>query len=304
MTTLRAATVRVALRIGVKHVIGARLPLAWRRAYLEAVARSLPLPEGVIAGRSPLGGIPSARLRPTAGASPLHVLHFHGGGFVAGSPRLSLSFAGHLARTCGCVVDLPDYRKAPEHPYPAALQDAWTAYRHLITSGTDPRNLVVAGDSAGAALALGVALRARDEGFPAPVALVLLSPWIRLDVLETGDELEKADPVLSAGAVERITRLYAPPDRQQEASPAKAPLTGLPPLVVHCGEREILRPQAEELVARARAAAVPITYWVLPGMWHTLHLMAAVLPEARHAVDVLADELAKAVARRRREYGR
>ncbi|WP_168212210.1 alpha/beta hydrolase [Actinomadura rubteroloni] len=285
------------VRIGFKHVIGAPIPLAWRRAYLEALARQLPLPDGVTTERLPIGGIPSVRLRPSTGVSPLHVLHFHGGGFVAGSPRLSLSFAGHLAEACGCTVDLPDYRRAPEHPYPAAPQDAWRAYQSLIESGVDSRNLIVAGESAGAALALSAALKARDEGAPPPAAVVMLSPWIELDTLSVGRRLKAADPALTEGAAKRTARLYAPPYCLKEASPALSSLAGLPCLIVHCGEYEILRPQAEAFVTRAKSAGVPVVYRVLPKMWHAVHVLAAVVPEGRHAVEQLADELVDVTTR-------
>ncbi|MGK5551230.1 alpha/beta hydrolase [Actinomadura kijaniata] len=303
MLTLQALGIHALMRVGVKHVLGAPIPLAWRRAYIEAVARQLPLPDGVTTQHLPLGDVASVRLRPSVESSLLHVLHLHGGGFVAGSPRLSLSFAGHLARACGCTVDLPDYRKAPEHPYPAAVQDAWTAYQALITSGVEPRRLIVAGESAGAALALSVALRARDERSSSPVAVVLLSPWIDLDAVNVGGRLRAADPVLSVRAAKRVARLYAPPDHFRRASPARSSLTGLPHLIVHCGQYEILRPQAEAFVTRARAAAVPVTYRVQPKMWHDVHAMAAIVPEAHHAVDELAATLLETVRRPERDSG-
>ncbi|MFC4913820.1 alpha/beta hydrolase [Actinomadura gamaensis] len=296
MAKLPSPVVRAMARGGLKHVAGAPVPLSWRRAYLEGIARRLPLPADVTVRRTSLDGIPSIRVQPRSGTSALHVLHFHGGGFVAGSPRFSLSFAGHLALACGCTVELPDYRKAPEHPYPAAPKDAWTAYRALTESDIRPGRLVLAGDSAGAALALSVALKVRDRELPPPPAVVLLSPWIDLDAPRPDDRLRAADPVLSARATRRIARLYASPEQRHGASPARASLVGLPHLIVRCGERETLRPQVQEFVSRARAAAVPVTYQVLPKAWHDIHIFAAVATEAHRAVEELAATLIETTA--------
>jgi cation diffusion facilitator CzcD-associated flavoprotein CzcO/acetyl esterase/lipase len=220
------------------------------------------------------------------------VLYLHGGGFVTGSPRTFRGLAAALSWATGAVVHLVDYRLAPEHPYPAALDDTLAAYRALLATGIPADRVVLAGDSAGGNLALSAALRLRDQGEPLPAGLVLISPW--LDLALTGrsvTEQARADPELRASWLRACARAYlggdlaAAPDTSPDTSPLGADPTGLPPLHVVAGTDEVLVSDADRLAERAAAAGVPVTYQRWPGMWHDFPVFTGLLAAADEAVE-------------------
>jgi acetyl esterase/lipase len=214
------------------------------------------------------------------------VLFLHGGAYLGGSPATHRGLATAFARTGRAAVLLPDYRLAPEHRYPAAIEDALATYRWLLTAGgQDPAKLVVAGDSAGGGLALALAVAARDEGLPQPAGLALLSPWADLtasgaSVAEVGD----ADPWLDHTTLEPAGRMYAGDDVAHPwASPVFADFTGLAPMLVHVGSDEVLLDDASRVVARARAAGVDASLGVFEGLFHVFQAFSY-LPEARQSL--------------------
>jgi acetyl esterase/lipase len=240
-----------------------------------------PLPEGWSAKALDLG--PGARATRT-------ILYLHGGGFCLGSIRSHSGLVANFAKAADAEGVLLDYRLAPEHPYPAALDDSWEAYRRLLADGRDPNGVVLAGDSAGAALALGVALRAKGEGVAMPLALVLLCPWS--DLTQSGESMvtrEETDPTISKSGLDAFARLYlagADP-RDPAASPYHADLSGLPVMLVQVGGDEVLLSDAENLVAKARAAGVDATVEIWPGLFHVWHRFYAQAEEASDALSEL-----------------
>lgn len=223
---------------------------------------------------------------PASGGEPAAatLLYLHGGGFLVGAPRLFRYVARQFAAR-GFDVFAPAYRLAPEHVFPAALDDAFHAYRALVAAKPGP--IVIAGDSAGGGLAVSVMLRAREEGLPLPDAAALFSPWT--DLAATGASArENAERdalftrrTLLLGARAVLGRTSA---RNPLASPLYADLSGLPPLIVHAGADEALRDDATRLVDRARAAGVETEIELWPAVPHGWQLMSF-LPEARESRD-------------------
>lgn len=230
------------------------------------------------------------------GETAATLLYLHGGGFLLGSPRLFRYVSKSFARA-GFNVFAPAYRLAPEHQFPAALDDAMRAYRALLAS--KPGHVVLAGDSAGGGLAVSLMLRARDEGLPLPVAAALFSPWT--DLAATGAsarENEEKDPLFTRRLILTGARavLGRTSGRNPLASPVYADLSGLPPLRVHVGADEVLRDDSTRLVEKARAAGVRAEIEVWPDVPHGWELMPFV-PEAREsrekAIAFLKRELAE-----------
>lgn len=212
------------------------------------------------------------------------VLHLHGGAYILGSPRTHRGLAAALARTARARVLLPDYRLAPEHPFPAALDDAVATYRWLVHQrGVDPARVAVCGDSAGGGLALALLVRLRELGEPLPACYVGLSPWT--DLAGTGASMQDnaaRDPWLRAELTPLAAVAYAG-DRSLDdplVSPLYADLTGLPPMLVHAGDHEILLDDARRTVERAREAGVVADLGVFDGLWHVFQAFPGI-PESR-----------------------
>ncbi|MFF3888940.1 alpha/beta hydrolase [Streptomyces sp. NPDC001914] len=253
-----------------------------------AAALTRPAPKDVATRRTVLGGRPALELEPAGASGRGRLLYLHGGGYVVGSPDTHAGLVGELARRAGLRATSVDYRLAPEHPFPAALDDGLAAYRELLASGTDPRDLVMAGDSAGGGLSLATLLAAREAGLPLPAAVVFFSPWV--DLTLAGDSIrskEGADPIFTAAAVRACADLYVGSgDRAQPlASPLFADLTGLPPLLVQVGANEVLLDDAVRLAGRAGADGVEVTLEVGPGLPHVFQHHYGRLDEADAALD-------------------
>jgi acetyl esterase/lipase len=214
------------------------------------------------------------------------VLHLHGGAYTGGGPGSHRGLAAELSAGARGAVLVLDYRLAPAWPFPAALDDAVAAYRWLTgpARGIDPSSLVVTGDSAGGGLAVALLVALRDAGDALPAGAALLSPWT--DLALTGDSHRSEDgrdPMCATGTLAQSVEAYVPPGvatTDPRVSPLYADLSGLPPLLVHVGEVEVLRDDAVGLAERARAAGTEVELLVAPGMVHVWHLFAGVVPEA------------------------
>lgn len=214
------------------------------------------------------------------------LIYLHGGWWVMGSPRTHRALVAALAEGAGVTALSLGYRLAPEHPYPAAVDDCVTAYHWLLAQGFEPGRIVVAGDSAGGNLALALLLRLRDEGAPLPAGAVLLSPITDLGLSAASHATRRAlDPYMAGADPGRfITAYVGSQDPQQPyLSPHTADLHGLPPLLVHVGDHEVLLDDAVCLGERARAAGVEEATVVWPGMSHVFQLQHQFVPEARRA---------------------
>lgn len=282
---------RAFVRSAMKPVLHPRFPVAVQRRLLGAIALTLLPPAEVRVEPVTLGGRPAERLVPPAADPARVVLFLHGGGYALGTPRTHRALTGHLAADAGAAVVSLDYRLAPEHPHPAALEDAVAAYRELAATGA---RVALAGDSAGGGLALALALRLHEDGDPAPSALVLISPWADLDP-DLLDDGVVDDPLLTAAWLRWCLEAYAGGDVANPAvSPARADLAALaalPPTLVQGSEQEILRPHVERLVERLEEAGAPVTFQLLTGVWHDVQLQAGLVAPATAAVARLGDFL-------------
>jgi epsilon-lactone hydrolase len=265
----------------------AGVALAQQRQVLEGMGAESQLPAGTTVERNELAGI-TAEWISAPGASQEHViLYVHGGGYVMGSCTSHRGLAAWISSATGVSVVLPEYRLAPEHPFPAALDDAMAAYRELLARSYAPGRIAIVGDSAGGGLALATLLALRDAQVPLPAAGVVLSPWT--DLTGSGETIEThatIDPWLRAELLLPFAKLYhgAHDPADPRISPLFGDLAGLPPLLVQVGDQEILLSDSTRLVERAQAAGTEAVLEVEPEVWHVFQLFAPVLPEANEAL--------------------
>jgi acetyl esterase/lipase len=280
------------VRVGTRSLLKARgrpdEPVAQKRRRLAIAGRLMaPTPAAAHAFTIDAGGVQAERIIPYAAPYDRYVLYLHGGGFIAGSPVVYRHLAWRIALAVGAQILSPDYRLAPEHPFPAALDDAVAAYEWLLAERVEPYQIGLVGDSAGGGLAFSLLLKLRDAGRPLPGAVVALSPWT--DLALTGASLRgnaKADPMLDVTELPRVARCYldgADP-RHPWASPIYGELGGLPPALIQVGSDEILYDDAARLAARLAQAGGVARLEIWPRMPHVWHLFAPMLPEARRAI--------------------
>jgi len=257
-----------------------------RKAY-EQVLCSHPIPAGVSFCDVDMGGVPGMMVVPDGFEGDQVLLYIHGGGYVGGSPRGYLGLAGHFAKLLGAKVYLPDYRLAPEHPFPVPIDDTLQAYRWLLDQGNNPRSIVFSGDSAGGAMVVSVMVKARNAGLPLPAGGAALSPWANLE--HTGasiDNRDGLDPQASRLGLTLLAKAFlngALPN-DPDASPVFADVRGLPPILVQIGENEVMLSDAMRLATHLGENRVRVSLEVWPGMFHVWHLFAAILPEGMQAV--------------------
>jgi acetyl esterase/lipase len=278
------------MRVGVRQ-IGSRClnpALSWQvqRSRLEQLGKTTRLPRGTDVTVQTIGGVRAEVVSAGAPDSAATVVHFHGGGYCVGSASTVRSWAAHLSAAVGCKVVLPEYRLAPDHRYPAGLDDA-RAVVAALTGETGAGALVLSGDSAGAGLALALSLSIRDDGRELPAGCILLSPWLDLGRDRHADaDLVRRDLMLSPGWLDACARAYADPSSWSDSlvSPLCGSHAGLMPLLVQAGTEEILAPDADLLAASATAAGVDVTYSRWPRMWHDFMLQPGMLAAADSAL--------------------
>ncbi|MFI6151261.1 alpha/beta hydrolase [Kitasatospora sp. NPDC051170] len=259
------------------------------RADFRALMARMIVPDGIRTTHTTLGDRPALHVAPADTPRAGTILYFHGGGFVFGSPETALSLTGHLVARTGFEAHSVDYRLAPEHPFPAAIDDTLSAYRALLDRGEDPSAIAFAGDSAGGGLAVTTCLAARDAGLPLPAAVVAFSPG--LDATRTGESMdtrEAADPIFTRKAVERTGAMYlagADPHQPLLSPAVHADLTGFPPMLIQVGTNEILLDDSTRLAARARSAGVDVILDVTADVPHVYQAFAGLLDEADEALD-------------------
>ena len=257
----------------------------YRAAYNSFFGR-FPVSDGVRISEAIVGGVPGLRLE-VAGVPAVHcILYLHGGGYMSGNPEGVRDLAGRLARAAGAEAFLADYRLAPEHPHPAAVDDAVAAY--LALAAEKGRALCLAGDSAGGGLVVATLLALRDGGHPMPAGAVCFSPWVDLDPeREISASLLARDTVVSLSTLRLASDAYlagADP-RTSSASPIYGDLRGVPPLLVQVGGDELLVDDAYRLAEAARSAGADATLEIVEGMPHVFQYFAAVSPEAAAALE-------------------
>jgi len=266
------------------------LTTAERRAQYERAEKVFPTPPDVKVERVNVPAAPAEWLRPPSAVPGRVVLYLHGGGYVIGSPRSHRHLAAAIASAAGASALLLDYRLAPEHPFPAAVEDATAAYRWLLDQAIAPERIVIAGDSAGGGLTVATLLALREARVPLPAGGVCISPWVDLTCSGASYATKAAaDPIVRRAGVEEMARAYlgATPPRTPLASPLFADLRGLPPLLIHVGSDEVLLDDAVQLAERAKAAGVDATLEIYDRMIHVWHWFLPMLDEAQTAVEAI-----------------
>ncbi|MFQ5563858.1 MAG: alpha/beta hydrolase [Parvularculaceae bacterium] len=295
MASLRARLYNQFLRLTAKPKPIFTMDHRILRAQAEARMPRKP-PAGVSIHKVEDGGVRGEWHRPTGVRAQLTVLYLHGGGYVFCSPRTHRSLTCAMAREFPAELFSLDYRLAPEHPFPAAVEDARAAYEWLLDGGVDPARLAVAGDSAGGGLALALLVALRDEGRSLPSCAVLYSPWT--DLAMTGASLEEndaSDVLFRADGICEAPAKYlngADP-KTPLISPLYADLSGLPPLLAFASASEVLRDDSTRLVERAKSAGVDAKLVLRDGLAHVWPVFQGWFPEAREALGETASFVRK-----------
>jgi acetyl esterase/lipase len=299
---LTAAIVRAGLRTMVKPALSPKVPIVWQRRWLAQLARLTRASRESTLEAGAAGGVKGEWLRPRRSGdipasitAPAAILYLHGGGYCVGSPRTHRALTSRLARAAGIPVFVADYRLAPVHPFPCALEDAVAACRSLMQSGP----VVIAGDSAGGGLALATALYMRQHDIGSAAALVLFSPWTDLTLSAITDEAARKEVMLSAAWLGDCARRYLAGESAATplASPVFADLRGLPPTFIQTGADELLCSDALRIRDALAAAGVTARCEIVPGQWHTFQLCAGILPAADAAIARAARFVALALTR-------
>jgi acetyl esterase/lipase len=268
------------------------------RKGMELMTAAAPLPEGTRTSAVDAGGIPCEWIELEGAEPDRAILYLHGGGYTMGSIATHRALVARLSGASGMRALAVDYRLAPEHPFPAAVEDATAAYRWLVASGVSPERIAIGGDSAGGGLCLATLIALRDGGDPLPAAGFALSPWVDLE--GTGDSARTksaVDPMVDRESLARMGRLYldgADP-RTPLAAPLYAELAGLPRMLVQVGTAEVLLDDATRIVERARSAGVEIELDPWEDLIHVFQAFAPFVPEAQQAIDRVGAFLREAV---------
>lgn len=258
------------------------------RAGYTRMLQQHPVPDSIIVDDIVMGAIPAKRVTPDERAPGRTLVYFHGGAYLFGSPAGYVGLAGRLARAMRAEVLIPDYRLAPEYPYPSPIIDCVDAYEWLLAQGQDPAATVLSGDSAGGALTVTVMVQARERGLPLPAAGVAISPWV--DMAHLGESMQTRDgidPLCTRAALDIQARAFLAGARatNPDASPVHADVRGLPPILIQIGEAEVMLSGAIALAVRLGEHRVHSLLEIVPDMFHVWHLFAAVLPEAQDAIE-------------------
>ena len=265
--------------------------VAEQRQALDKAAEFFPIGEDIVREETDAGGVPAEWLSPETASGDGVLLYFHGGGYCIGSMTSHRHMIANIARAAGIRALSVGYRLSPEHPFPAGLDDAITAYRWLVEEGTPPASIVIGGDSAGGGLTLATLLKLREDGFAQPAGAVVISPWT--DLTSSGDSIRTRaamDPILNPDHTTHIAEWYADGAdlTQPLISPLFADLRGLPPLLVQVGSAEILLDDSTRFAQAAREQGLEVDLEVWDDMFHVWHYYADWIPEGREAIEKVA----------------
>ncbi|MFI6041726.1 alpha/beta hydrolase [Nocardia sp. NPDC051321] len=272
------------------------------RAGFRALMAQMNVPSEIRTRTTTLGDRPAVLVEPVDTARAGTILYFHGGGFVYGSPETAMPLTANLVTRTGFRAYSVDYRLAPEHPFPAAIDDALSAYRALLDSGEHPSTIAFAGDSAGGGLTVTTCLTARDAGLPMPAAIVAFSPG--LDMTRTGESMDTkadTDPLFTRASLEHTGAMYLDghDPHQPLLSPATlADLSGFPPMLLQAGTNDMILDDATRLAARARAAGVDVILDITADLPHVYQSFTGALDEADEALDRAAHFLGQRIRSR------
>ncbi len=263
---------------------------AMRRGW-HKMSQRLPVPRGIERRPVQIASCDAEWLDPPNALDGKVLLYFHGGAYLMGSCTTHRSLVSQIARASGMRALVPEYRLAPEHPYPAAIEDATAIYKTLLADGYSPEDIVVGGDSVGGGLTMAMLLTLRNQADPLPGFIFLLSPW--LDLTGAGESMRTRadhDPWFQPDAMHVVAAYYCSDDERNDprVSPVYADLHGLPPIFIQVGEDEILLSDSTRLADGIKAVGGDVEIEIWPGMWHVFQMFAPYVPEAKRAIAGIA----------------
>lgn len=272
--------------------IRGELSIEETRAGFEMLAQMFQIASDIKRTPADADGVPGEWITAPNSTDQTTILYLHGGGYSIGSVNTHADMVSRIARASGARAFSVNYRLAPENPYPAAVDDATTAYRWLLKQGVRPETIVIAGDSAGGGLTAATLLALKKSGDPLPGAAVLLSPWT--DLAATGESMEtraEADPMIVVDPLNGMAKIYA--GKADLTDPLVSPLygdySGLPPMLIQVGDCEVLLDDSRRYAERAKAAGVDVTLEVWDEMIHVFQVFAGMLPEGQQAIDRIGE---------------
>lgn len=271
----------------------AETPLDAMRADWDALSSSHPSPVGATETKVDAGGVRAVWFDAPGAVQDRVVMYLHGGGYVFGGPVSHGALAAQVSKSANSRVLFVDYRLAPEHPFPAAVEDATAAYRWLLAQGFKPGRIAISGDSAGGGLCLSTLLSIKQHKLPMPACAVPISPWVDMEAL--GDSMtskDAEDPIVKKPLLQNLVSMVVPAGKSMRDPLVAAmygDLTGLPPLLIHVGSRETLLDDARRVADRAKKAGVKVTLHEWEGQIHVFQVFCARLDEGVQALDELGD---------------
>jgi acetyl esterase/lipase len=291
MSSVRAKAVRAVTGAWFKTLDAEKANVQRVRGLWHFLARTLWTATGVDVRRETVAGLTSEWLTPQAPAKGKVLLYLHGGAYIMGNFATHRQLVSYIARACGVKTLLPEYRLAPEHPFPAAIEDALSVYRSLRDDGYAPGDIVVAGDSAGGGLTMALLLSLRDAGEPMPAGAVLFSPW--LDLTGSGESMvtrADRDPWFNPAEMKYLRNYYCREDEFSLplVSPVFADCEGLPPVYIQVGDDEILLSDSTRIAEKLEKAGGDVTLEVWPEMWHVFQVFVHQMPESKEAIRKIA----------------
>jgi epsilon-lactone hydrolase len=287
--SIMAAALRATLKGTMKPLFHPRIPTRMLRAGMRLLTTTTLHAPGVRFQPVRMDQV-DGELASPASPGDQAILYLHGGAYCVGSSATHRAITSHLAQQSGACVFTPDYRLAPEHPFPAATDDALGAYRWLLDNGYEAADIFLAGDSAGGGLALATAMQIRDQSLPAPGGLILLSPWADLTLANRDSGATVDEVMLSWQTLDHAAEQYASEHRGQPlVSPLRGSLANLPPTLIIVGTEEILLQDSEQLFETMAAAGGRVTLSVYQDMWHVFPIQAGLLESANTAIAEMAE---------------
>lgn len=292
-SSLQARIVRAVTSMWFSLLDAERANVTAARLRMRALGKLVPTASGVAVQPTVIAGLDAEWLVPKGAPATKTLLYLHGGAYVLGGCDSHRHLVSHIARAARCRALVPEYRLAPENPFPAAIEDVVEVYRALLRE-VGPEEIVIAGDSAGGGLAVACLLAIRDEGLPMPAGAFLLSPW--LDLSASGESMQSRDghdPWFRPGDIAVIACHYCGKEqvRDPRVSPVFADVHDFPPMFIQVGDDEILLSDATRLAEKLEACGSPVEIEIFPGMWHVFQAFLLVVPEARAAIDHLGERM-------------
>ena len=294
VTSLRANWMKRLIRKTVKPLLSPETTIETQRFLADIGLQLNVLPKGTHIVATEIAGRYAEWVSHEEVSTEHVVLYFHGGAYNIGSAKSHRNLTAHLAKAMQCPILVLDYRLAPEHPFPAALSDATSAYQWLLDHDHEPEHIAIAGDSAGAGLVMATALELKQRNLPMPAVLGAISPWV--DMTMSGESVTskaELDPMIRKDWLDEMINNYAidVDPASPLCSPIFADLAELPPIFIQVGSDEILLDDAVRLAQRAEATGTPVELQIWEDMWHVWHFQAGILPESDQAIEEFANAL-------------